>query len=244
MPNQLQISHYINYYQKILEQLKLSVSSRELKVLLPLVNLIFEVDSLYDIKEKTFARSEVEDLREKMSILLSESSSLTQPAIEHFFKAIEEESDEAPLLSLKEYLQISRYSIGAELLSNYIAYILNISPAIWFSKKITSFREEIYTLIRLANDYLDVKGEQPRKEKEKEQVKAIQFFSNPLLFQGYFLVRYIFHKLNYYFFQVQSFLNLIFKKENEELKAIICAESILIWAYKVYVIDQNSVHQF
>lgn len=244
MPNQVQISHYINYYQQILEQLKLSVSLKQLKVLLPLVNLIFEVDSLYDVKEKAFSRSKIEALREKMSILLSESSPLTQPAIEHFFQAMEEESHEAQLLSLTEYLQISRYSIGAELLSNYIAYILNISPSIWFSKKITSFREEIYTLIRLANDYLDVKGEQIRKKKEKEQVKATQFFSNLLFFRGYFLARYIFHKLDYYFCRIRSKLSSNFQKENWELKAIICAESILILAYKVYVIDQNSVHEF
>ncbi|ACK73663.1 hypothetical protein PCC7424_5315 [Gloeothece citriformis PCC 7424] len=244
MLKKLQVAHYINDYQQLLKQFNFSVSSKQLKVLFPLVTLIFEVDDLYDLKEASFSRSKVEDLREKMSLLLSESSLFTQPAIERFFEAMEAESHKNNRISLTEYLQISRYSIGAELLSNYMAYLLKISPEVWFSKEITHFREEIYTLIRLANDYLDDKGDQLRRENETEQIKARQFFSNLLFFKVYFYWHYALHKCHYYYYIIRTNLNRICHKENLYSRAIISAESILIWAYKVYVIDQNSIHEF
>ena len=208
-----------------------------------MITLIFEVDSLYDAKGVSFSQSKVKSLHEKMSCLLSESSPMTQPAIERFFQAMKEESIGSTPNCLKDYLQVSRYSIGAEILSNYIAYFLQIPSEIWFSKKISQFNEEIYTLIRLANDYLDVKSDQSRIEQEKVQIKAPQFFSNLLCFKLYFYWLYVYHKLHYYYKHLNYKLCRINQPEKEHyLKAILVSESLLIWAYKVYVIDQNSVH--
>lgn len=243
MPNQRQILHYISFYQNVLEKSGLVVSWEDLQRLIPVVNLIFEVDSLYDLEDSSLSSQKVEELQARMSQLMGDTSPLTQPAIKRFFHAMEQELTEDLGDALTDYLHISRYSIGAELLSSYIAYLLKVPPEIWFSATINRFNQDIYTLIRLANDYLDVSIEQKRLKGERMQVQATDFFSNLWLFKGYFLVRFLFHKFRYYCYLIFSkYFYFSFTKQMY-LTAIICAESILTWAYKVYVTDQNSVHE-
>ena len=102
MPNQLQIKHYINYYQQILANDGFFLSLTQLNQLFPVINLIFEIDSLYDAKGVSFSQSKVKCLHEKMSRLLSESSPMTQPAVERFFQAMKEESTGSPPNCLKD----------------------------------------------------------------------------------------------------------------------------------------------
>ena len=167
---------------------------------------------------------------------------LTGIAIQLVFQAMEEESllkaDRS--LTLNQYLKIASRSIGAPIIMAYLVSKIQVKPSIWYSDIIVKFNNEINTLIRLANDYLDIDIDLKRSIKETPQIKAIYFFGSKFQFKRYLFCKYIIHKIHYYCCPIGFQYLKLSSKWQDYYMAIACSESALDWAFKVYVMDRNS----
>ncbi len=243
MPNETKILNYVYLYPEILKRYGLVIGSKDLINLYQLIKLIFEIDAFYDHQERPTQQDELNRLQKAMHSLLPSSHPIMERAIALFLESIERESKLDLSCSFNQYLQVASYSIGAHLLADYLAYLLKIPVSVWFSPVITQFNQEINRLIRLSNDYLDITADQERNTQEISQLKASHFLRNPFQFKFYFLSQYLFHKLHYYFLLVVFKYLKLTPKWQDYLTSVYCAESILAWAYKVYVIDRNSCQE-
>ncbi len=131
-------------------------------------------------------------------------------------------------------------SIGAQLVTGYLASKNQVELSIWLSQPIVQLNNEIDDIIRLANDYLDITVDVKRTSKEVAQIKAMNFFGSKFKFKIYLYYRYVFHKIRYYVYAIGfKYLN-IFSQRQDYLVAIECIESVLDFGVKAYMADKKS----
>ncbi len=241
--NKDSILGYVQIYKSILNQYKIFLSEQDLSNIYQLILLVFELDDLYDLAVSQSPNpTKLVQLERAMISLMPNSNPIGLEAISRIFRAMKDESllkaDRS--LNLARYLKISSQSIGALIIMAYLASKIKVAPDIWYSATMIKFNNEINILIRLANDYLDTDKELSRSKAEIPQIKASYFFNSKPQFKRYLLCRYLVHKLHYYFYQIRFKYRQLSTKNKECLQAIACSESVLDWAFKVYVIDRNS----
>lgn len=242
-PNKQSILNYVGIYKDILKEYQIAISEEDSNNIYNLILLIFELDDLYDNRNKSPEKEELERIKQKMLGLMPDNSSIALKTIESFFQSMKDELYLDSSQSLDRYLLVSSRSIGARVITAYLVSKIKIEPSIWFSKVVTEFNNEIDSIIRLANDYLDVRVDEKRISEEVPQIKAMNFFSSKFRFKIEIFCRYIKHKINYYICLLRfKYLKSCPAWQNY-LRAIDCSESVIDWAFKTYIIDKNSCQQ-
>lgn len=231
---------YVKLYQHILDKYHLNLAEEDFKNIYRLVELVFELDDLYDIVGKQLNSHELNKIKQEMIDLMPNNHPIGLSAIETIFQSMKDESSLDLSKSLTKYLTITSKSIGAGILTGYLASKFGLEPKIWFSEIIVKFNDEINSIIRLANDYLDLNINQQRSLEEIPQIKALNFFKSKAQFKRYLFSRYAIHKFRYLIYLIRFKYLKLFYYWKDYLQAILCSESILDWAFKVYVIDRNS----
>ena len=241
--NKDSILSYVKLYQNILEGHKIFLDEQNLEHIYQLILLVFELDDLYDHPEFYPPREpKLAKIKRAMTSLIPNSNLMGIQAIASVFRAMEDESllTADPTLSLERYLRVSSQSIGASIIMAYLVSKIKLDPSIWYSKAIAKFNYQINVLIRLANDYLDTDQDSSRSIEEIPQVKASSFFAGKSQLKRYLLGKYMVHKFYYYFYQVKYKYLKRSPRSRQYIQAIACSESVLDWAFQVYVIDHNS----
>lgn len=237
------ILSYVKLYKNILDKHQILLCDRDLSNIYQLIVLVFELDDLYDVVEQSSpSQARLTEIKNAMLSLMPDSDYISLQAVESVFRAMKEESllSKSKSLDLERYLEIVRQSIGAPIIMAYLVSKLKIKPSIWYLERMVSFNEEINILVRLGNDYLDIDEDEPRSNQEVFQIKAMIFFASKFHFKIYLFVKYLVHKVRYYFYLLKFKCFDLTPDRQNYLKAIACSESVLDWAFKVYVIDHNS----
>lgn len=241
--NKESISKYVKVYQDILDKYQIKLSAQDLDRIYQLILLVFELDDLYDIAEQFPPnQARLTKIKDAMLSLMPERDYISLQAVETVFQSMEKESllSKNKFFSLDRYLEIARQSVGAPIIMAYLVSKLEIKPSIWYLNQMVFFNEEINTLIRLGNDYLDIDKDELRSSKENFQIKANIFFINKFQFKGYIFLKYFIHKIRYFFYSLKFKCFDLTPDRQSYLQAISCSESVLDWAFKVYIIDRNS----
>ena len=207
--------------------------------------LVFKLDDLYDVVRPDPTNQhqhKLTNIKTAMISLMPNNHPFALDAIALFFKAMKDESllKVNQSLNLERYLKVCSQSIGASIIMAYLVSKINIDPSICYADFIVKFNQEINVLIRLANDYLDPDTDLNRSHQENPQIKAIYFFDNKFQLKRYLISRYVVHKLRYYCAVIRFKYLKLSSHSRDYLQAIACSESVLDWAFKVYVIDRNS----
>ncbi|HHP7243781.1 MAG TPA: terpene synthase family protein [Elainellaceae cyanobacterium] len=202
--------------------------------------LTFELDDLYDLGTNLPAPSQLTQIKTAMISQIPNSHEIGIKAINRLFQAMYNEATSDLSQSLDQYLSICRNSIGAQLISAYLASKENIDADIWFSNFIVQLNNDMSDIIRLANDYLDITIDRSRVDEETTQLKSAYFFRSRLEFKNHLYCKLIGHKLRYCAYLIRfEYLNYSASK-HDYLKAIHCGESVLDLAIKAYIADKRS----
>lgn len=175
-----------------------------------------------------------------MILLMPDRQPIALNSIELVFAAMDEEAHADLSESLARYLSVCGKSIGAQLITGYLASKNQVGLNIWLSQPIVKLNDEINDIIRLANDYLDVTVDVKRISKEVAQIKAINFFRSKFEFKAYLYYRYVCHKIRYYVYAIGLRCLNIFSQRQDYLMAIECIESVLDFGVKAYIADKKS----
>ncbi len=243
--NKDSILGYVQLYKSILDKHQIFLSEKDLSNIYQLILLVFKLDDLYDVVHQYPAnhhKHKLANIKTAMMSLMPNNHPLGLQAIALVFKAMKDESllKANQSLNLNQYLKVCSQTIGASIITAYLVSKINVNPSICYSDIIVKFNQEINALIRLANDYLDTDIDLERSLKETPQIKAIYFFRSKSRLKRYLFCRYIVHKLHYYFDLIRFKYLKLSSDWKDYLQAIACSESVLDWAFKVYVIDRNS----
>lgn len=233
------IKEYVLLYEHILRDHQIVVTSEDLHNIYQLILLTFDLDDLYDSTECLPDKSKIAKIKQAMVSLMPDRHSIALNSIDLVFEAMEEESHADLSQSLHRYLSVCGKSIGAQLITGYLASKNQVDLNIWLSDIIVKFNNDINDLIRLANDYLDVTIDVNRILAEVPQLKTIKFFHSKFEFKDYLSARYVLHKIRYYFYSIY------FKcldRENYSI-TINCIESVLEFAVKAYINDKKSFRE-
>jgi hypothetical protein len=234
------IEKYVMFYKQILCDHQLVVSDEDLHNIYQLILLTFDLDDLYDSIECVHDRSKIAKIKQAMISLMPNRDSIALNSIDLVFEAMEAEAHTDLSASLHRYLSVCGKSIGAQLITGYLATKNQIESNIWLSDIIVRFNDDINDLIRLANDYLDTTVDVNRISEEVPQIKAIKFFHSKFEFKAYLSVRYILHKLRYYLYSIYfKYFNSSPQQQDYSI-AINCIESVLDFAVKAYIDDKKS----
>lgn len=237
------IKKYVGLYRDILSKHQIVVTDRDLDNIYNLILLTFDLDDLYDSIDHSGNLVELEKIKEEMISLMPDCQPIALHSIDLVFTAMDEEAHADLSGSLARYLSVCGKSIGAQLVTGYLASKNEIELNIWLSDPLVQFNDEINDLIRLANDYLDVTVDVNRISEEISQIKAMNFFRNKLEFKAYLYCRYILHKIGYYLYSIGlRYLN-ISSRRQDYLVAIECSESVLDFAVKAYIADKKSFRE-
>ena len=191
---QIKIHDYIQAYGNTLKELNITVSEQDKNNIYRLIILLGKLDDLYDKKVQSFSNRELQQIRDEMTALIPESS-LKQKTIDSLFESMVNEANSQKHSSLGQYLENSSITSGVHLIACYLGSIFKISSEIWFSRWVNSFGHEIGSIVRLANDYLDLSTSQNRFLAEASQENPIVFFHNKLTFKFFIAYKYILHKV-------------------------------------------------
>ena len=240
--NQEAILNYVKLYQGILERQQIFLGGRDLDNIYRLILLVFDLDDLYDrVEQYPPSKGILAELKTAMISLIPERNPIGLKAITSVFQAMQDESRlRSKNLTLKQYLEVSKDSISASIITAYLVSKLQIKSNIWYSNFLVVYNREINVLIRLANDLLDTDVDRQRGKDEIWQFKAIYFFPNRSALKRYLFFRYVIHKLRYYFYLAKYKYFRLSANSQDYWQAIACSESVLDWAFLVYVRDRNS----
>jgi hypothetical protein len=237
------IKKYVMLYDRILRDHQIVVTAEDIHNIYQLILLTFDLDDLYDSIECSPDRIKVAKIKQAMILLMPDCHSIALNSINLVFEAMEEEAHTDLSESLHRYLSVCGKSIGAQLITGYLASKNQIELNIWLSDIIVKFNDDINDLIRLANDYLDVTVDVNRISEEVSQLKAIKFFHDKFEFKAYLSARYILHKIRYYVYSIYfRYLNTSPHQADYSI-AINCIESVLDFAVKAYIDDQKSFRE-
>ncbi len=237
--NKCKIHNYVQAYGNTLKALNIPVSEQDQYNIYRLIILLGELDDLYDQKVHNFWRErELQKLRAEMSVLIPETS-LKQKTIDSLFESMRNEANNQKHSSLGQYLENSSITSGIHLIACYLASIFQLSPEIWFSRQVNTFGSEIGSIVRLANDYLDLSTSQNRLLAEASQENPLPFFPNKFCLKFFIAYKYILHKLRYYIY-LMKLKYLPLAQRQDYLKAINCYESVLELGFKAYFVDREA----
>jgi hypothetical protein len=234
------IKSYIDLYKNILGEYQISVNDEDLNNIYNLILLTFDLDDLYDSLDRDPDCIELEKIKQQMILLMPDRQPIALNSIELVFAAMDEEAHADLSESLSRYLSVCGKSIGAQLITGYLASTNRVGLNIWLSPPIVKFNNEINDIIRLANDYLDITVDVKRVSEEVSQVKAVNFFHSKFEFKAYLYYRYVFHKIRYYLYAIWFRCLKIFSQRQDYLVAIECIESVLDFGVKAYIADKKS----
>jgi hypothetical protein len=244
------IEKYVSLYRDILSKHQIIVTDEDLNNIYNLILLTFDLDDLYDSIDRSpdslsavRKQIELDKIKQKMIALMPDCNSIALHSIELVFTAMDREAHNDLSASLNRYLSVCGKSIGAQLVTGYLASKNQIELNIWLSDSLIKFNDEINDIIRLANDYLDVTVDINRIAQEVSQVKAMNFFRNKLEFKTYLSCRYILHKIRYYLYSIWFRCLNTFSQSKDYLVAIECIESVLDFAVKAYMTDKKSFRE-
>jgi hypothetical protein len=237
------IKKYVGLYRDILSKHQIVVTDRDLDNIYNLILLTFDLDDLYDSIDRSGNLVELEKIKQEMISLMPDRQPIALHSIELVFKAMDEEVHTDLSGSLARYLSVCGNSIGAQLVTGYLASKNEIELNIWLSDPLVKFNNEINDIIRLANDYLDITVDVNRMAEEVFQIKAMNFFRSKFEFKAYLYYRYIFHKIRYYLYSIGLRYLSISSHRKDYLVTIECSESVLDFAVKAYVTDKKSFRE-
>jgi hypothetical protein len=237
------IKKYVSLYRDILSEHQIVVTDRDLDNIYNLILLTFDLDDIYDSIERSGDLIELEKINQKMISLMPDRQQIALHSIELVFTAMDKEAHTDLSASLARYLSVCGKSIGAQIVTGYLASKNGIELNIWLSDPLVKFNDEINDIIRLANDYLDVTVDVNRMAEEVSQIKAMNFFRSKFEFKTCLYYRYILHKIRYYLYSIGlKYLN-ISSQRKDYLVAIECSESVLDFAVKAYIADKKSFRE-
>lgn len=237
------IKSYVDLYRNILGEHQIIVTDEDLNNIYNLILLTFDLDDLYDSFDRSPDPIELKKIEQKMISLMPDRHPIALHSIELVFVAMDEEAHADLSESLNRYLSVCGKSIGAQLITGYLASKNQIELDIWLSHSIVQFNDEVNNLVRMANDYLDITVDKKRVIEEVSQIKAMNFFHCKLQFKADLYRRYILHKIRYYLY-LADFKYLHISSQNRDyLVAIDCIESVLDFAVKAYVTDKRSFRE-
>ncbi len=258
------IKKYVILYKDILSKRRIVVTNEDLDNIYHLILLTFDLDDLYDSIDlscdslsaeadaacwRSFSprqtatlrqRANSEKIRQAMISLMPDCQPIALNSIDLVFAAMEEESHADLSASLARYLSVCGKSIGARLITGYLASKNQVGLNIWLSQPIVKLNNDIDDIIRLANDYLDITVDVKRISEEVAQIKAMNFFRCKFEFKAYLYYRYLFHKIRYYVYSIWFGCVNIFSQHQDYLVAIECIESVLDFGVKAYLADKKS----
>jgi hypothetical protein len=258
------IKKYVILYKDILSKRQIVVADEDLDNIYQLILLTFDLDDLYDsivggafpsenrsfdsLAAKADAmqtgtlpdRVKLERIKQQMILLMPDRQPIALNSIELVFAAMDEEAHADLSESLSRYLSVCGKSIGAQLITGYLASKNQVGLNIWLSQPIVKLNDEINDIIRLANDYLDVTVDVKRISKEVAQIKAINFFRSKFEFKVYLYYQYACHKIRYYVYAIGLRCLNIFSQRQDYLVAIECIESVLDFGVRAYIADKKS----
>jgi hypothetical protein len=241
--NKDSILGYVKLYKSILDKYQIFLSEKDLENIYQLIVLVFQLDDLYDLVGKSPELRKLATIKAAMISLIPNNNTLGLHGIEVVFQAMKDEYLLDLRESLTKYLQVCSKSIGASIITGYLASKIGLKSSIWFSDILVKFNDEINCLIRLANDYLDLTVDKQRNFEEVPRIKTAHFFANKAQFKRYLIYKYILHKIRYLIYLIRfKYLKLSCYWE-DYCQAIFCSESVLDWAFKVYLIDRNSCQE-
>jgi hypothetical protein len=237
------IKKYVSLYRDILSKHQIAVTDLDLDNIYNLILLTFDLDDLYDSIDRSGDLIELETIKQKMISLMPDRQQIALHSIELVFTAMDEEAHTDLSGSLARYLSVCGKSIGAQLVTGYLASKNGIKLNIWRSDSLVKFNDQINDLIRLANDYLDVTVDVNRMAEEVSQIKAMNFFRSKFEFKSYLYCRYILHKIRYYLYSIGWRYLSISPQRKDYLVVIECSESVLDFAVKAYIADKKSFRE-
>jgi hypothetical protein len=245
------IKIYVYLYKNILGEHQIIVTDEDLNNIYNLILLTFDLDDLYDSlgggafppENRSPNPIELDKIKQKMISLMPDRHPIALHSIELVFTAMEDEAHAELSESLNRYLSVCGKSIGAQLVTGYLASKNQIGLDIWLSHPIVRFNDEINDLVRLANDYLDITVDTKRFSEEAPQIKAMNFFSYKLQFKADLYRRYIIHKIRYYLDTISFKYLHVSSHWQDYLVAIDCIESVLDFAVKAYITDKRSFRE-
>lgn len=232
------IQTYIQAYGDTLRELNIPVSEQDKTNICRLIVLLGEFDDLYD-KQTGFSDQDLHKIKNEMIALIPESP-LKQKTIDSLFEAMASEANSRNYISLEQYLEISSITSGVQLVACYLGSLLKVSPEIWFSKWVSTFGHEIGSIVRLANDYLDLGTSQQRYSTETSQENSILFFKNKFTLKLFIAYKYLLHKVRYHACTMKLKYLKSIRDWQHYLQAINCYESVLELGFKAYFIDQDA----
>ena len=237
------IEKYVMLYEQILHDRQIIVTHEDLHNIYQLILLTFDLDDLYDSITCYPDLIKIEKIKQAMISLMPNCHSIALNSIDLVFEAMEQEAHTDLSESLHRYLSVCGKSIGAQLITGYLASRNQLELNIWLSDIIVRFNDDINDLIRLANDYLDTTVDVNRRSKEVPQLKAMKFFHSKFEFKAYLSARYVLHKIRYYLYSIYfKYLNRSPDQEDYS-SAINWIESVLDFAVKAYIDDKKSFRE-
>jgi hypothetical protein len=237
------IEKYVMLYGQILRDYQIVVTEEDLHNIYRLILLTFDLDDLYDSIACSPDLIKIAKIKQAMIFLMPAHHSIALNSIDLVFEAMAEEAHTDLSESLHRYLSVCGKSIGAQLITGYLASKNQIGLNIWLSDVIVKFNDDINELIRLANDYLDITIDANRRSAEVPQLKAMKFFHSKFEFKAYLSVRYISHKIRYYLYSIYfKYLNSSPHQQDYSI-AIDCIESVLDFGVKAYIDDKKSFRE-
>lgn len=233
------IHTYIQAYGDTLKDLNIPVSEQDKTNICQLIVLLGEFDDLYDKPTQSFSDRDLQQIKDEMIALIPESP-LKQRTLDALFEAMANEASSQHHGSLEQYLETSSITSGVQLVACYLGSLLKLSPEIWFSRRVHAFGHEIGSIVRLANDYLDLDTSQHRSLAEASQENSILFFDHKFALKLFIAYKYILHKLHYYAYIVKLKYLKSIQDWQHHLQAINCYESVLELGFKAYFVDQEA----
>ena len=115
------IKEYVLLYEHILRDHQIVVTSEDLHNIYQLILLTFDLDDLYDSTECLPDKSKIAKIKQAMVSLMPDRHSIALNSIDLVFEAMEEESHADLSQSLHLYLSVCGKSIGAQLITGYLA---------------------------------------------------------------------------------------------------------------------------
>jgi hypothetical protein len=237
------IKKYVNLYKNILGEHQIIVTDEDLNNIYNLILLTFDLDDLYDSFDRAPAPIELDKIKQQMILLMPDRHPIALNSIELVFAAMDEEAHADLSTSLERYLSVGGKSIGAQLVTGYLASKSQIAMDIWLSDSIVQFNDEVNNLVRMANDYLDITVDKKRVVEEVPQIKAMNFFRCKLQFKADLYRRYILHRIRYYLYLADFKYLHVSSQDRDYLVAIDCIESVLDFAVKAYITDKRSFRE-
>jgi hypothetical protein len=260
------IKKYVILYKDILSKRQIVVTDKDLDNIYHLILLTFDLDDLYDslvggafppenrsldslsaaeveatqIETLCKRSDELEKIEQKMISLMPDRQPIALNSIALVFAAMDAEAHADLSESLARYLSICGKSIGAQLITGYLASKNRVALNIWLSPPIVKLNDDIDDIIRLANDYLDITVDVKRVSTEVSQIKSTNFFRSKFEFKAYLYYRYVSHKIRYYLYTIGFRCLNIFSQRQDYLVAIECIESVLDFGVKAYIADKKS----